>query len=115
MRLRFGAALSMSLSFNGHSTQDFLIPPISAFVALENAVKHNEIGEQAPLEIRLKIAEEILTISNRLQPKRSIQHSSHIGLTNLDERFKIITGKNIQVVKDDKYFEVRLPLTLITN
>jgi sensor histidine kinase YesM len=115
LRLRFGEALRMKLHFNGHTPQDFLIPPISAFVALENAVKHNEIAEQTPLEISVYIIDTSLRISNKIQPKRSLQHSSHIGLTNLQERFKIITGKGIQVTRDNGYFQVDLPLTPIAN
>jgi sensor histidine kinase YesM len=115
LRLRFGEALKMNLHLNGHSPQDFLIPPISAFVALENAIKHNEIAEQTPLEININIVGSMLSIRNKVQPKRSLQHSSHIGLANLEERFRIITGKGIQVTRENGCFQVDLPLTRIAN
>ncbi len=111
--LRFGDALQIKRFFNGNTEKEFLIPPISAFVALENAVKHNEISEQKPLKLELRIDDNTLVIQNNLQPKRSIQHSSHIGLRNLDERFKIITGKGIDVTKENNYFRVAMPLTQI--
>ena len=113
--LRFGQAIDIKRSFNGSTEKEFLIPPISAFVALENAVKHNEISEQKPLQLELHIDEHSLVIQNTLQPKRSIQHSSNIGLKNLDERFKIITGKGIEITKDNKSFRVKMPLTPITS
>lgn len=113
--LRFGQALQIKRFFNGSTEKEFLIPPISAFVALENAVKHNEISEQKPLKLELHIDQNSLVIQNNLQPKRSIQHSSHIGLRNLDERFKIITGKGIDFTKDNNNFRVVMPLTPITS
>lgn len=113
--LRFGKAFQLTRHFNGTTEKQFLIPPISAFVALENAVKHNEISEQKPLQLELRIDDNSLIIQNNLQPKRSIQHSSNIGLRNLDDRFKIITGKGIEVRKEKDFFRVAMPLTPINS
>jgi LytS/YehU family sensor histidine kinase len=111
LRLRFGEALIIiQKNFDSASTKEFLIPPISAFVALENAVKHNEISERMPLQVLLSIDNGLLSIQNKIQPKRSIQHSSKIGLKNLDERFKIITGKGINTAREHETFTVTLPL-----
>ena len=108
LQLRFGSALEVVHHLpNAGAT---LIPPISAFVALENAVKHNEISTRDPLRIDMTMDNDSLVIQNRLQPKRSIHHSSGIGLKNLDERFFIITGKRITVENDGRHFTVRMPL-----
>lgn len=108
LQLRFGSALEIiqDLPDVGGS----LIPPISAFVAIENAVKHNEISTRRPLRINLSMHNSTLVIQNPLQPKRSLQVSSGIGLKNLDDRFYIITGKRIKVENDGKSFTVRMPL-----
>ena len=113
LRLRFGKALDLQKHFNGSTEKEFLIPPISAFIALENAVKHNEISERVPLRIDFHMDHDVLRIENHLQPKRSLQHSSHIGLKNLDERFKILTGKGIESGKSAEVFYVLLPLIRI--
>ena len=115
LRLRFGQALDIQKNFNGTTTKEYLVPPISAFVALENAVKHNEISERIPLQVYLSIDHDQLTISNKIQPKRSIQHSSRIGLKNLDERFKIITGRGIYTENNNLTFNVTLPLIPLTR
>jgi len=114
LRLRFGNALEMKCHFNRTTEANYMIPPISAFVALENAIKHNEISELAPLQIELRIQERKLVILNNLRPKRSLLHSSHIGLQNLDERFRIITGEAIEIIHGKDSFAVKLPLTYIT-
>jgi LytS/YehU family sensor histidine kinase len=110
LELRFGKALDVKKHFNGTTEKQYLIPPISAFVAMENAVKHNEISEATPLRVDIVVADHTLTISNKIQFKRSIRHSSKIGLQNLDDRFKIITGKGIKSEKENGFFHVGLPL-----
>ncbi|HEY3403184.1 MAG TPA: histidine kinase [Ohtaekwangia sp.] len=115
LRLRFGNALNIRFHFNGSTSKEYLIPPISAFVALENAVKHNELSEQIPLEVFISLENGNLVIGNTIRIKRSIQHSSGIGLKNLDERFKIITGKGIHTAQKDEQFRVSLPLIPLTH
>ncbi|MGC3944457.1 MAG: histidine kinase [Chryseolinea sp.] len=108
LQLRFGTALEIAHDLP--DAADALIPPISAFVALENAVKHNEVSTHSPLKINVMMRDGALVVQNKLQPKRSLLHSSGIGLKNLDERFFIITGKRISIENDGKHFTVRMPL-----
>lgn len=115
LQLRFGRALIIRKHFNGATEKAFLLPPISAFVAMENIVKHNEISDRDPLPVDLYVTDGHLTISNEIRPKRSLQHSSRIGLRNLDERFKILTGKGVGTNNDNGSFTVKLPLIPITN
>jgi LytS/YehU family sensor histidine kinase len=116
LHLRFGDALRFKKHFNGTRARQYLIPPTSVFVALENVVKHNEITEQNPLQVDVDLLEDCLTISNAIRPKRNLQHSSGIGLRNLSERFRIITGKSIHSGMTDKnIFKVDLPLIPLKN
>lgn len=114
LHLRFGNALNFKRHFNGELDKQFLIPPTSVFVALENAVKHNEISEKFPLQVDIYLRDEKLVISNKIRPKRNLQHSSGIGLKNLDERFKITTGRGIfSGALDGNTFQVTMPLIRI--
>lgn len=115
LALRFGNALDVKKHFNGSTEERFLIPPISAFVALENVIKHNEISENNPLQVDIEIIAGKLVIRNPLRTKRSIKHSSKIGLKNLDERFKIILGEGINSTDQHGNFEVSLPLLAINS
>lgn len=111
LALRFGKALGLRKHFNGIGINEFLIPPISVFLAMENVVKHNEISHEAPLWVDLTLDGSLLTISNRIRRKKNIVHSPRIGLKNLDERFRIITGTGITTEINDECFKVHLPLT----
>jgi hypothetical protein len=114
--LRFGNAIRFRRHFNGTLDKQYLIPPTSVFVAFENAVKHNEVSEQYPLQVDIDLKGDDLIISNKIRHKRNVQHSSGIGLKNLDERFKIITGKCISSEKtDDQKFLVKLPLIPLSS
>jgi sensor histidine kinase YesM len=111
LHLRFGKALNFKRLFNGALEKAYLIPPTSVFVALENAVKHNEISEEFPLQIDIDLKDDHLVIQNKIRPKRNLEHSSKIGLKNLDSRFFILTGKNITSKKvETGIFQVELPL-----
>lgn len=111
LHLRFGDALRFKRHFDSTLDRKFLIPPTSVFVALENAVKHNEISERFPLQVDIELSGDSLMISNKIRPKRNVQHSSGIGLKNLDERFRLITGRHIDSGKNgNSCFQVKLPL-----
>jgi sensor histidine kinase YesM len=115
LRLRFGAAIEIRKDFNGTTGQEFLLPPVSAFVALENAVKHNEVSEKFPLHLELSLHGACLVIKNRIRQKRSIRASTGIGLKNLNERFRILTGQPIRTSREDGYFIIYLPLMPIQS
>ena len=109
--LRFGNALEFKRNVTGGLDKHFLIPPTSIFVALENAVKHNEISEKKPLQVNLSVKNQTLIVSNKMQLKRLVEPSSGIGLKNLDERFKLTIGHGITSgVTAGNTFQVTMPL-----
>ena len=110
LHLRFGSALCVTIKFDDKVVAHYLIPPTSIFMAFENAVKHNEISEQKPLEIEMNIEQSRFIISNSIKPKSNKPASSQIGLKNLAERFELITGATIQAVQNNDKFIVSLPL-----
>ena len=113
LHLRFGQALIINKNFNGSTGKEFLIPPTSVFVAFENAVKHNEISERTPMIIDVDVIEGKLRVSNSIRERKNVAHSSKIGLKNLDERFRLVTGKGIDIKKENARFIVQLPLISI--
>lgn len=115
LHLRFGDALQIKKHFNGSTEKDFLIPPTSVFVAFENAVKHNELSERRPLKIDVDVRGGNLFIINTIQQRKSLQHSSKIGLKNLNDRFKIITGKEITTECEENKFVISFPLIPISS
>jgi hypothetical protein len=109
LRLRFGDAVRVSGDGLGDA-DDFLVPPISLQVLLENAVKHNAFDPRTPLEVRVRREGDRLLVANGLRAKTSSRPSSRIGLRNLDERCRRITGRGLEVRSEGGTFSVSLPL-----
>lgn len=109
IRIRFGNAVLFSV----HSTvtaDEFLLPPISLQILLENAIKHNEFSEERPMRISLHVSAGTAVITNEIRPKSGRKQSSNTGLKNLNERYKLITEKEIDIRRTENTFTVQLPL-----
>jgi len=51
-----------------------------------------------------------LVVSNNLNPKKTHDPSTGIGLNNIFSRYKILTEQDVTVIRTDKHFIVELPL-----
>ena len=110
LKIRFGEAISMIIEITDLSSEDFLIPPISMQALVENAIKHNEFNEKTPLTINVSISSSYVIIKNIIHPKSYATPTSRIGLGNLDNRYKLITKRNIIIENNFKTFTVKLPI-----
>lgn len=115
LKLRFGEALGVDFKLTEEQTTEYLIPPISIFIALENVVKHNEISQSSPLVASVSLEGEALYVRNRINEKKTLVHSTKIGLNNLKERFAMIVGKETVVENNGRTFELMLPLLKLTS
>ena len=62
-----------------------------------------------PLAVHISLQGEWLVVRNARQPRRSALPSAGLGLANLDERCRLLTGQGLLVLADTQSFEVRLP------
>jgi sensor histidine kinase YesM len=110
IKIRFGNGVALRILPNNVESDNYLIPPISLQVLLENAIKHNEFSDRKPLAITMDIRDDNVIVSNDVRKKRSLRSSSKIGLKNLEERYKLTTEKEIIVESKANSFSVTLPL-----
>ena len=108
--IRFEQAVRLDTTIPDSQLDLYLIPPISLQVLMENAIKHNEFSDASPLVITISLQDDVLTFYNRVRKKSLRKPSSRIGLNNLDERYKLTTGKEIVVDATDLDFTVSLPV-----
>lgn len=106
---RYGSSLIINISLADEILQTF-IPPMSLQMLAENAMKHNLITRQNPLQIRIYHEKDYLIVSNDLQLRKSPEASTGLGLKNISERYRIFAGKSIEVEKTQEKFIVKLPL-----
>ena len=110
LKIRFGDAISMVIEFTDLSSEQFLIPPISLQALVENAIKHNEFNDRMPLTINVSISSAYVVVKNIINPKNYTVPTSRIGLGNLENRYKLITKRNIIIENNFKSFTVKLPI-----
>jgi sensor histidine kinase YesM len=97
--------------------ENYEILPISLQLLVENAFKHNAATREDPLKIEINLNESnrAISVSNKLRPKTQINESSKLGLDNLSERSKLITGREIEIHQTQEEFRVIIPLKNIDN
>lgn len=110
LKERFGDNLQVNLNDNIFNT-NYQIVPLALQIVLENAIKHNIISTEKPLNIQVFIEkDQHLIVRNNLQRKNQVQEGTGTGLKNIENRYSLISGKSIDVIMTPQYFTVILPL-----
>jgi len=110
LELRYEDAFKVNLKVDDKAANEYLLPPVSMMVALENAVKHNEVSRSSTLVVDIDISESLIKIKNKLQERKTYRESTKTGLKNLDERFSKLLGNGINVLISEGYFILEMPL-----
>jgi two-component system LytT family sensor kinase len=110
LKIRFDNAVNMVIEIKSIAAEELFLPPISLQILLENAIKHNELSCTNPLTINVTVSSSYIAIRNRMIQKTYKPPTTGTGLKNLDNRYKLLTGKNIIVYRNNEYFTVKLPL-----
>lgn len=87
-----------------------LIPPMVLQMLVENAIKHNVVSAEMPLNVRITSQINHIIVSNNLQPKKAGLPSTGIGLTNIRSRYNLLGFGEVQIEKNSQDFIVKLPL-----
>ena len=109
LKMRFEDAIRFEIPEKS-SNPDAKIIPLSLQILLENAVKHNEISSENPLEIKIFESDDELVIENKINPKQSLGKSTRIGLQNIKDRYKLLTNRPVIIDDSGDKFTIRLPL-----
>jgi hypothetical protein len=113
LKIRFDNAIQLNIAIPDDMLGQYLIPPISLQILLENATKHNEFSDQIPLVIEIQLKEGQLVVTNEMKKKGLRRPSSKIGLQNLNERYKLILQQSIGIEQMDNNFKVTVPILKI--
>ncbi|HUU99870.1 MAG TPA: histidine kinase [Bacteroidales bacterium] len=88
----------------------FKLLPVSLQILLENAIKHNIATRENQLKITIYIEDQFIVVKNNLQRKATQLKSMQIGLKNLSERVRLISGRDLIIEETENYFTAKLPL-----
>lgn len=109
LRIRFESKLIININVANDDKQR-KVPFLTLQPLIENAVKHNAISLKQPLTIDIYTKDGFLTVCNPIFSKLDTESSTGIGLTNLNNRYKLLAGCNIEIKNDGKTFTVNMPL-----
>lgn len=106
---RFGENMKVNWNIQ-EELLEAMIAPMSLQLLLENAIKHNVISKAKPLIIDVKIKDDYLVVSNKIQLKSTKIPSTQVGLKNIKKRYELLSDKSIEIKNVGKLFIVSLPL-----
>lgn len=106
---RFGKSFQLTVDMPDNSGDTHVIP-FCLQLLVENALKHNIASQQQPLHITVTTDGNQLIIQNNLQKKQQVEHSTGIGLSNIKNRYRLLTDRQVTVSETPQYFTVVLPL-----
>ncbi len=109
-KTRFRENLQVEKQISPRSYQQ-RVAPLSLQMLIENAIKHNIVSQDKPLKI--KISEDnlgYLQIENNVQEKKTFEKSTKVGLQNIINRYKLLTDRQVEIIKNAELFRVRIPL-----
>jgi sensor histidine kinase YesM len=81
---------------------------------IDNFFKHNILDRNIPLSINFDLDNDYLVISNSKNLKQDVK-STYIGLENINNRYKMLINKEIEIVNNADLFVVKLPIVKIQN
>ena len=110
LKTRYGDGMDMEVNINNQYL-NYLVPPLTLQMLVENAVKHNMILKDSPLQILIMTTNSgKLIVSNNLQRKVRNVSSNRVGLGNIARKYQLMKGEEISVHDDGKQFAVAIPL-----
>ncbi|EGV44239.1 histidine kinase [Bizionia argentinensis JUB59] len=89
---------------------DSKVVPLSLQLLLENAVKHNMVTSSKPLHIKIYEHKGNLVVENNLQTKQVLKKGSGVGLSNITERYALLTAKKVFINQEATVFAVSIPM-----
>jgi len=107
-KIRFGDALQFDIRVPEDVRASYYLPAFSLQLLAENAIKHNILTLARPLIIRISWLDGVITVSNNLQKKETITQGTGVGLVNLQERLRILSGNSIVIHDQDNVFSVSI-------
>lgn len=104
--IRYGDAFGYTQQIPAEVLQEVQVPAFSLQLLVENAVKHNAFTMENPLHVHIAYNDGCIVVQNNKQPKTFTEPSSRIGLKNLSERYRMLSGNDIEVIDDEHQFIV---------
>lgn len=108
LKLRFHENLEIDIITDENTKQS--IPPFTLQLLIENAIKHNEVSSYHKLKISIHQQNDHLIVENNTRARTDNSKRSGIGLSNITNRYQLLTSSKPEISNETEKFIVRLPV-----
>ncbi|PNQ72186.1 histidine kinase [Hanstruepera neustonica] len=109
LKMRFEDSIVFDIPERASNPESKVVP-LSLQLLLENAVKHNMVTTSKPLHIKIYEEDGDLIVQNNFQPKQIVKKSSGVGLSNIMQRYQLLTNRRVNINQQAKSFAVAIPM-----
>jgi sensor histidine kinase YesM len=110
-KIRFAEKLIIDIQLENVNSQ---IAPLALQILVENAIKHNIVSEDDPLQVKIYQHNGFIAVENNLQKKSmGAEPSAGVGLENICRRYEFLSDKKVEILEDLDRFLVKLPILLV--
>lgn len=109
LKTRFEDSVSFEFNVDEQDFKSYVVP-LSLQLLLENCIKHNFATSGKPLHIKIYSENGNLLIENNLQQREQVKESAGIGLSNIVQRYSLLTKQNVFIEKSSTFFKVKIPI-----
>lgn len=106
LKFRFEDSLNFTIQVENNNSK---IVSLGSQISLENAIKHNKITDDSPLNLKIFTEDNYLVIENNYNPI-SNSEGTKLGLKSINERCKYLLNKEIVVDINKGKYIVKIPL-----
>lgn len=92
--------------------RNLFVVPLSLQLLLENAIKHNFATYSKPLNIKIYSEKRFLIIENNLQQREQNTERKGVGISNIVQRYALVTEKNVSIEKNESFFKIKIPILI---
>lgn len=111
LKIRFENKFLVDIQLPDNILDKYKIAPLTLQLLIENAVKHNRMSVNEPLNVTISVEEDqMLVVKNKLQPRSTPSMSTGVGLENIMNRYALLTGRHVWAGEAEDQFVVRIPL-----
>jgi len=109
LKMRFEDSIIFNIPEHSKDPESKVVP-LSLQLLLENAVKHNIVTSSKPLHIKIYEDKGMLVVENNLQAKQVLKKSSGVGLSNIKQRYQLLTNRQVSISDNKANFKVAIPM-----
>lgn len=109
LKTRFEDSVNFEFKVKDSDLKSFVVP-LSLQLLLENCIKHNFATSSKPLNITIYSENGYLFIENNMQQREQVKDSAGIGLSNIVQRYSLLTKTNVFIEKSNEFFRVKIPI-----